>query len=160
MVTIRKFDNQDIDYILSNWANTFRLSGYWKTATKEKLTESFKSWENEKDDQGRPRVKYCIEAEIENKKIPVGVIFYSYTIDGKLTFNIYIDERYRKNGIAVSATKLAEEKLKEKGITKVYSSSYYKNTPSVELHKKLGFKFIKEEYSPNGNLMFRWEKEL
>ena len=160
MVTIRKFVINDIEFVLNNWVGTDKLGGYWKDATKESLTKSFADWDSEIDIQGRPRVKYCIEITENGRKIPVGVIYYSYNEEGCLTYNIFIDENYRGKGYAVQATKLAEEKLKEKGIKIVKSSSFHKNIASINLHKKVGFVLIKQEINPAGNLMYRWEKHL
>lgn len=160
MINIRKFTAEDIDFILKNWVNTDKLDGYWKDATKVSLSKSFEIWDKEIDEQGRPKLKFCIELDFHGKKFPIGVIYYSYNSDGFLTYNIFIDKNERGKGFATIATKLAEEKLKEKGVKTIKSSSFHKNIASINLHKKVGFQLIKQEINCAGNLMYRWEKNL
>lgn len=52
---------------------------------------------------------------------------------------IYVEENYRKKGIANHLIKAAEKWAKEKGCKQMGSDIEYDNTVSYDFHKKVGF---------------------
>lgn len=154
-IRLRKFNNNDIDFVVNNWVGTDKLDGFFKDRTKENLEESFKKYEEEKSGD-RFLYSYCIEFEGR----PVGIIQFTEKYKDTPNLNLYIEDIYRNKGIGTNAFKLAKEILKLKGFDLITSSCRQDNVASVNLHKKLGFELIKSELSPNGTPMFRWQIKI
>lgn len=152
---LRKFNENDIDFIMNNWVGTDKLDGFFKDRTRESLKESFEKYKNEKSG-GRFLFSYCIEVEGR----PVGVIQFTEKYSNTPNLNLYIEDVYRNKGIGTKAFKLAKEIIKSKGYNLITSSCRQDNIASVNLHKKLGFGLIKSELSPNGTTMYRWELKI
>lgn len=154
-IRLRKFNNNDIDFVVNNWVGTDKLDGFFKDRTKENLEKSFKKYEEEKSGD-RFLYSYCIEFEGR----PVGIIQFTEKYKDTPNLNLYIEDIYRNKGIGTNAFKLAKEILKLKGFDLITSSCRQDNVASVNLHKKLGFELIKSELSPNGTPMFRWQIKI
>ncbi len=72
----------------------------------------------------------------------VGCYLLSNNDDGVLLDEIYIDEKFRNNGIG---TKIIKEVIKANNV--VYLWVYKLNVKAINLYKKLGFKIIGETES-------------
>lgn len=150
-IILRKFNNNDIDFIMNNWVGTDKLNGFFKDKTKESLEDAFKKYDEEISGD-RFLFSYCIELEGR----PVGIIQFTEKYKGTPNLNLYIEDIFRNKGIGTKAFEYGKEILKLKGYNLITSSCAQDNFASVNLHKKLGFNLIKEELSPNGTPMFRW----
>lgn len=155
-IKIRKFKNSDIDFILNNWANTDKLAGIFKNTTREKLEQNIEEFDAEKTADEVKLFVYCIECE--NR--PVGMISMTEKYPNKINFGIAIEDIYRGKGIATKAFEIIKQMMIEKGYQNFTSSCRQDNIPSVNMHKKFGFKIVKEELSPNGTPMYRWEYNI
>ena len=153
---VRKFNKNDIEFIVGNWLGTDRLDGVFQNDTIEKIEKRITFWQQEKNDKGNVSLGYAIEY----KERLIGVAWFTENIKGQLTYNLYLDVDYRGRGYGVQASKIIEEDLKKKGFKNLKSSCAQDNLASSKMHRKLGFKLVKEELSPNGTPMQRWEKEL
>lgn len=156
MITVRKFNIDDMCFIVDKWLGTDRLDGIFQNAEKEKIEELISIWEKEVDDKGDFYLGFCIEKE----GVPIGIIMLSENIKGIPTFGIAIDIDYRGRGYGKQASMLVFEELKQRGYKLLKSSCRQNNIASKKLHEKLGFQLIKSELSPNGTPMYRWEKRI
>ena len=154
-IILRKFNKYDVDFVMNNWVNTDKLDGFFKDKTRESLEESFEKYDLEKSGD-RFLFSYCIELNDR----PIGVIQFTEKYQGVPNLNLYIEDMYRGKGYGTKAFELAKKIIKSKGFALITSSCRQNNLASVRLHKKLGFKIIKTENSPNGTPMFRWQIEL
>ena len=156
MIKIRKFNNNDIDFIVDNWLGTVRLDGVFQNDTIEKIQKRISFWQEEKNEKGDVSLGFCIELDQK----PIGIAWFTENIKGQLTYSLYIDVNFRGKGYGKQASMMIEQILKDKGFKIIKSSCRQDNVASAILHEKLGFKLTKKELSPNGTPMFRWEKEL
>ncbi len=53
--------------------------------------------------------------------------------------SVYVDNKFRNQGIATELLKTAEDRAKELGFTYVGLGVLYKNSPALNLYKKFGF---------------------
>ena len=154
-IKLRKFNKKDIDFVIENWVGTDKLDGFFKDRTRESLEESFKKYEEEKSGD-RFLFSYCVDLDGR----PIGIIQFTEKYQGIPNLNLYIEDIYRNKGMGTKAFEIGKEIIKSKGFNYITSSCRQDNVASVNLHKKLGFKIIKEENSPNGTPMFRWENKI
>ncbi len=82
---------------------------------------------------------YWIVAEDKKEIIGFGQAWIKNKDTG-ITESVYIDRKYRKSGVGEKIMKDMIKWLKKHKLKYIESSSYTKNTPSIKLHKKLGFK--------------------
>lgn len=54
--------------------------------------------------------------------------------------NVYVDKTAKRKGIGIKITKELIKWLKKKKVKNINSAAYIKNKPSLNMHKKLGFK--------------------
>lgn len=71
-----------------------------------------------------------------------------------------IFESFRNKGFATNGLKLAYVIAKENGFDTVIAGIRKENVSSQKLHEKLGFSFVEEFISKNGNPMKRYVKKL
>jgi len=154
-IVLRKFNDNDIDFVMNNWVGTDKLDGLFKDRTRESLEVSFKKYQEEKSGD-RFIYSYCIELEFR----PVGIIQFTEKYKGTPNLNLYIEDIYRNKGIGTKAFELGKEIIKSKGYKLITSSCGQNNIASVNLHKKLGFDMVKVELSPNGTPMYRWQLKI
>ena len=154
-IVLRKFNDNDIDFVINNWVGTDKLDGFFKDKTRESLKESFEKYDLEKSGD---RFLFCYCIDLEGR--PIGVIQFTEKYKGIPNLNLYIEDIYRGMGFGSKAFQLVRKTIKEKGFSLITSSCMQNNHASVRLHKKLGFKIIKAENSPNATPMFRWQIEL
>ncbi len=72
----------------------------------------------------------------------------------------YIIEGHRNNGYAVKSLNLAYKFVKEKGFKELTAGIREENLASQNLHLKLGFNFVKDFLSKNGNKIKIYSKKL
>ena len=154
-IILRKFTDDDIDFVMDNWVGTDKLDGFFRDKTRESLKESFKKYEKEKSGD-----KFLYSFCIDKDGRPVGIVQFTEKYENTPNLNLYIEDVYRNRGIGTKAFVLAKEIMKSKGFETITSSCVQSNQASVNLHKKLGFQVIKSELSPNGTPMFRWEMKI
>ena len=154
-IKLRKFNENDIDFVMKNWVGTDKLNGFFKDKTKEGLKESFKKYHEEKSGD-KFLFSYCIETDGR----PVGIIQFTEKYKNTPNLNLYIEDIYRNRGIGTISFELAKTIIKSKGFNIITSSCARNNLASISLHKKLGFQIIKVENSPNGTPMLRWQIKL
>ncbi len=82
---------------------------------------------------------YWIIVEINKKVIGFGEAYLKNKKAGMIE-NIYVDKKFRKKGIGTKIAKDLINWLKKKKIKDIGSACYIKNIPSLNMHKKLGFK--------------------
>tara|TARA_Y100000310_G_scaffold327385_1_gene393677 strand:- start:2702 stop:3178 length:477 start_codon:yes stop_codon:yes gene_type:complete len=84
----------------------------------------------------------------ESNKIPIACgfamiekppIWMKYKRIGHLGM-IYVDKKYRRNGIAIAIKKQRIKWLKSKGIKFCYVAVFTNNIPSIKYQEKMGFK--------------------
>ena len=88
------------------------------------------------------------------------MIRLSENVENKLNLDVQIDEPYCGKGIAPKAFSMIQEIALSKGFKILTSSCTQDNLRSTAFHKKVGFALVKEELSPTGYPMYRWEKQL
>ena len=71
-----------------------------------------------------------------------------------------IFEEYRGKGFAYKGLSLAYIFAKDKGFKELTAGIREQNFASQKLHKKLGFKFVKNSISRNGNVLKIYSKQL
>jgi RimJ/RimL family protein N-acetyltransferase len=81
---------------------------------------------------------------LENKLIGYASLEKSYLAKQKhiaFFYNLYIDPKYRNQGLALKLFNFILDKIKQKTqIERIFLSCNKKNTPAIKLYKKLGFK--------------------
>ena len=82
---------------------------------------------------------YWIVAEDKKEIIGFGQSWIKKKDTG-ITESVYVDRKYRKSGVGEKIMKDMIKWLKKQKLKYIESSVYLKNTPSIKLHKKLGFK--------------------
>ncbi len=71
-----------------------------------------------------------------------------------------IFEEYRGNGFAYKSLSLAYVFAKDKGFKELTAGIREENFASQKLHEKLGFKYVKNSTSKNGNVLKIYSKQL
>lgn len=155
LVSIRKFREDDVDFILNNWVGTDKLDGVFKTATKESIQEMIEYY-SQGYKNGKFMYGFCVETD---GKI-AGWMSFAEKEEGTPNFGIALDKAYRRKGVATRAFELAKNFLLEKGAKRITSSCAEDNTASEKMHQKLGFEEIKRELSPKGHPMIRWQMAI
>jgi len=89
----------------------------------------------------KKRKQYWLIAEINNKIIGFGQVWFKDKEVGKIQ-KIYIDRKFRRKGIGEKICKELIKWLKKNKIKHIEAGFYWKNKPSIEMHKKLGFRPI------------------
>ncbi len=124
-------EKEDISRIID-----YKLKNILKYA--EKLSEEEKKKINQ-------YVKNKIPEQINHYKIisssgnKIGCLLLQNKDDGVLLDEIYLEKKYRKNGIG---TDIIKKIISENNI--IYLWVYQLNTKAISLYKKLGFKIIEE----------------
>ncbi|MBR1983214.1 MAG: GNAT family N-acetyltransferase [Clostridia bacterium] len=97
---------------------------------------------------------------LKNGEIPIGVINMCGHGSEVVSVAPEIFEIYRNKGYGAKGLQIAYSIAKSLGFKKVTAGIRGENVASQKLHEKLGFTFIKKEFSKNGNLLYVYEKEL
>ena len=148
MILLRKFEKDDLDFIVKNF------SYYFKEETREFIASTLDEWIS----SGGDKIRFARCIMLDNT--PIGIISISEKERGVAGFGIAILEQYRNRGYATMAFNLAKEEVKKLGITMIKSSCAYDNEASAKLHEKLGFYLAKIETNQAGNKMKRFELRL
>ncbi|MGG2016543.1 GNAT family N-acetyltransferase [Bacillus sp. S10(2024)] len=107
------------------------FSGDYPRITFEERIEEYKK--NSK--YGEYRIELLIESETDN--ILGFCIAYSKKVSGKIEV-LFVDEKYRRNGLGLKLMNSAMEWFKEKQIYEIELTVVYGNE-AVSFYKKLGF---------------------
>ncbi|MDC2866660.1 GNAT family N-acetyltransferase [Bacillus sp. BP-3] len=107
------------------------FSGDYPKITFEERIEEYKK--NSK--YGEYRIELLIESETDN--ILGFCIAYSKKVSGKIEV-LFVDEKYRRNGLGLKLMNSAMEWFKEKQIYEIELTVVYGNE-AVSFYKKLGF---------------------
>jgi len=71
--------------------------------------------------------------------------FYNSRVDNSLLINaMYVDERFRRQGVASQLISLAREEARSQGYDKLSLFVLADNTPAQKLYESTGFKTVKE----------------
>lgn len=97
---------------------------------------------------------------IKNLDKTVGVINMCGHGADKISVAPEIFETFRHKGIATKSLCIAYDIAKELGFETVIAGIRKENVASQKLHEKLGFTFVEEFISKNGNAMKRYIKKL
>lgn len=82
---------------------------------------------------------YWIVAEEDKNILGFGEAWIKNKDTG-VTESVHVDRRYRKEGVGKRIMKEMIKWLKKQKLKHIESSCYANNKPSLEMHKKLGFK--------------------
>jgi|GEM_PF-1411549 N-acetylglutamate synthase-like GNAT family acetyltransferase len=97
-------------------------------------TKTIKEWEEDLVSQK----SYWIVAEKEGKIVGFASATVNRDGEGSLT-NLYVVRQFRRMGIGRYLIQMRLHWLKENGVKVVYTHAFYKNKPSLENLKSLGF---------------------
>ena len=97
---------------------------------------------------------------IKKGKTTVGVINMYGHGEEEISVAPEIFEIYRNKGFATKSLNLAYAIAKENGFNTVIAGIRKENIASRKLHEKLGFSFVEEFISTNGNSMEKYSKKI
>jgi ribosomal protein S18 acetylase RimI-like enzyme len=113
-------------------------------------------------DEGLPALKRAIKLFLNRpelgfvwlayaKREPAGVCVVSYAISTSIgglvakLDDVYVSEKYQKQGIATKMLKELCKNLKRKKIRRIDTSVHKRNRPAANIYARLGFKALEEE---------------
>ena len=126
-----KASNKDIDRLIEYKRKI--IFEYAKDLSEEEINEI----NNYVNKEVKKLIKYYFNIIVDNKI--VGSLLLTKKDDGILLDEIYIEEKYRNNGIG---TNIIKEVMSNNSI--IYLWVYKENISAISLYKKLGFNVIKE----------------
>ncbi len=89
---------------------------------------------------------------IYDQDILIGYINYWIIFDQATVNKVCIDEKYRKQGLALKLFEIMNQEIENKGCIVTTLEVRVSNTPAINLYKKLGFSVVtkKKQYYSDG----------
>ena len=155
MVEIRNFNNNDVRFIYDNWAENSDWKGCKFDKDKLEILSQINEFNTKKFDN-----KYFEQFVIVFNECLVGMISLLEQNKEEVSVNVFVDEKFRRQGIATNAYKLIENIAKEKGYKILSASVSEENYVSKNMHIKFGFKKIDENINKFGENQIKFIKNL
>lgn len=154
-IEIRNFNLNDVEYIYNNWAENPNWQGCNFKKDYNSIKDLIKQWETKKYNN-----VYFEQFLIVYQNKLVGMISLFEHSSEEVSVGVFVDLFFRNKGIATMAYKLIEDVAKNKNYNQLTASVLDNNVPSLNFHKKLGFKEVDRYYNKNGKLQIKFSKNL
>lgn len=155
MVEIRNFNNNDVRFIYDNWAENSDWKGCKFDKDKLEILSQINEFNTKKFDN-----KYFEQFVIVFNECLVGMISLLEQNKEEVSVNVFVDEKFRRQGIATKAYMLIENIAKEKGYKILSASVNEENYVSKNMHIKIGFKKVSAELNRNNDNQIKYIKML
>ena len=146
MITIRNFDKDDIPVLKEHM---------FQNASEENIEGAIDEWNG-----FRYKGKYFEMFAVCSDGNVVGTVSLYQHNDFTVSSGPEIFLPYRKQGFATAAINLALEHAKKQGYTAAIAQIRKSNSPSLALHKKVGFQESYELLNKNGEEVYIYLKLL
>lgn len=155
MIEVRNFKIGDIDYIYNNWAENPKWQGCYFKKDYNSIKNLIKLWQTKKHNN-----VYFEQFVIVCEEILVGTISLYEHSSEEVSVGVYVDEPFRKKGIATKAYNIITSIAKNKNYKYLSAGVLDKNLASVNFHKKLDFEEVDKYINSKENLQIKFIKDL